>query len=475
LSFGRIALPGITLGAFLVNASLGPTLLAAAGIAIGNTLAPAAAYEALRWVRFDPRIDRLKHAVWLIVLGAVGPMAISATVGTSVLLAAGVATSETAWGTWLVWWTGDAVGVLVIAPLLFLAHFRLFPATWALRVEGAALVVCTSVTAAVVTHADLSMLYVVVPLVVWGALRFQLAGAAVTVAIASVAAIVAAASQAGPFHDLALSETMIVLQTFNAACALIGYLLAALTAERNAALAAARAAGAALEARVEARTAELSAAVQRLERSESMLEEAQGCAHIGSWEWDIATNRVSWSDELFRLYGLEPGSITVTYEDFIDRLHADDRERVAEIVQTAYRDGSPFEFDHRVVWPDGTSHWLHGRGTVAGAVDGTPVRMFGTGQDIEDRKRAEAAAQSLHDAEVRRRQALELNDDVVQGLSLAAYAIDGGDPETAVRAIRGTLASARHIVGKMLGEEEQLVAGDLIRARPALAPWKKTG
>ncbi|MBI4500466.1 MAG: PAS domain-containing protein [Gemmatimonadetes bacterium] len=100
------------------------------------------------------------------------------------------------------------------------------------------------------------------------------------------------------------------------------------------------------------------------------------------WDWDILADRVTWSDELYRMYGLEPREFRASYQAFIERVHPEDRKRVELIVGQALRDGQPFEFEHRLVRPDGTVRVLHAHGAVERAPDGRAIRMFGTTQDV---------------------------------------------------------------------------------------------
>jgi PAS domain S-box-containing protein len=104
------------------------------------------------------------------------------------------------------------------------------------------------------------------------------------------------------------------------------------------------------------------------------------------WQWDIGSDRVTWSDELYRLYGLEPREFRASYLAFIERVHPDDRKRVELIVGQALRDGLPFDFDHRLVRPDGTVVVLRAHGEVERGSDGRPVRMFGTTRDVTVRE-----------------------------------------------------------------------------------------
>ncbi len=130
-------------------------------------------------------------------------------------------------------------------------------------------------------------------------------------------------------------------------------------------------------------------AEEELKRSQMQLAEAQRLAHIGSWSWDVTTNIVDWSDELYRIYGLNPQEFGATYEAFIERVHPDDRDLVSSTIAEAYRSGEQFRFDHRIVRPDGTVRVTHGRGKVIRDQTGKPRRMIGTGQDVTERKRAE--------------------------------------------------------------------------------------
>ncbi|MBI4563133.1 MAG: PAS domain-containing protein [Planctomycetes bacterium] len=158
-----------------------------------------------------------------------------------------------------------------------------------------------------------------------------------------------------------------------------------------------------LEREVRKRTLELQEANQELQRevierkraeeavkrSEARLLEAQELSLVGNWEWDVVKNRVIWSDALMRIYGLTPEMFKGTYEGFLERVHPDDREPVAKMVERSYRDHTPFSFDHRIVRPDGTVRTLQALGKVVTDADGNVVRLVGTGQDITERKNME--------------------------------------------------------------------------------------
>lgn len=128
---------------------------------------------------------------------------------------------------------------------------------------------------------------------------------------------------------------------------------------------------------------------RRLRELQRQFDEVQRLAQVGLWEWDIPADRVIWTDELYRIYGLEPGAFAATYEAFLERIHPDDREMVHRTVMEAYESRRPYAFDHRLVRPDGQVRWLHGRGNVDVDERGEPVRLYGVAIDITDRKRTE--------------------------------------------------------------------------------------
>ncbi|MER8155653.1 MASE1 domain-containing protein [Streptomyces sp. NPDC094472] len=255
LTLGPMAWPGIALGAVAVNAPIGPSPLAVLAIVVGNTLAPICSYLLLRRVGFRPALDRLRDALVLVFLGALAGMLISATVGTAALIVSGALTAGDFWTAWSVWWTGDAMGVLVITPLLLVLHrllhrarlprgvspYRLLHRARLPRgvspyrlLEAAALLLGTAAVTLVATRTEVSLLFLVFPFLIWAALRFQLAGAAPCSLIVSVLAIAATAEGTGPFSHHSLPARMVILQAFNGSTALTALLLSAIIAERNA-------------------------------------------------------------------------------------------------------------------------------------------------------------------------------------------------------------------------------------------------
>lgn len=131
---------------------------------------------------------------------------------------------------------------------------------------------------------------------------------------------------------------------------------------------------------------------EELARSEACLVEAQRIAHVGNWEWDIERNRVRWSDELHRIYGLQVGEFGGTYEAFLEHVLADDREHTRTVVSDAFHRVKPFVYDHRIVRPDGSVRMLHTRGDVMVDAHGKVVRMAGVCWDITELRQAQREA-----------------------------------------------------------------------------------
>jgi integral membrane sensor domain MASE1 len=235
LLWGPRMWPGIAIGAFAVNVTLGPSLLPVLAIVAGNTLAPVCAWLLLRRVGFRTQLDRLRDALALVFLGALTGMLISATLGAGVLVMSGALPAGDFWPTWSVWWTGDAMGVLVITPfLLSLRTLRRPRDTSVLRwAEAVALLCGTAAVSLLATRSSLNLLFLVVPFLIWAAFRFQLAGAAPCALIASVTAIYAGAVGAGPFAGRDLLGKMVILQTFNGTVSLTALLLSAVITERD--------------------------------------------------------------------------------------------------------------------------------------------------------------------------------------------------------------------------------------------------
>jgi len=134
---------------------------------------------------------------------------------------------------------------------------------------------------------------------------------------------------------------------------------------------------------------ERKAAEEARKLSEERLSRAQQIAHVGDWEWDIATNRVTWSDELYRIYGYKPHEIAPHHELVVNALHPKSKVEFDDNTNAALKGERPFEMDYTFFRRDGSVAVLHTIGQVIRNDDGTPVRMVGIVQDITEQKKAE--------------------------------------------------------------------------------------
>lgn len=124
-------------------------------------------------------------------------------------------------------------------------------------------------------------------------------------------------------------------------------------------------------------------------QSKERLRRSQLYANIGTWDWNIQTGELIWSERIPGLFGYPEDKLEATYEHFLESVYPDDRQKVIEAVNNCVEHGFEYNIEHRCLWPDGTVRWLLERGDVVRAEDGTPLNMLGVVQDITNRKLAE--------------------------------------------------------------------------------------
>ncbi|MGB9939095.1 PAS domain S-box protein [Methanosarcina sp.] len=145
-----------------------------------------------------------------------------------------------------------------------------------------------------------------------------------------------------------------------------------------------------LEKLVKERTVELENAYELLKESGKGLAEAQKMAHLGNWEWNIVTNKVYWSDEIYRILRFKPQEFEVTYKSLLNYVHPDERDYVENAVKRTLN-GEPYDLELRMISADGEERIVHTQGDVTFDEKNTPIAMRGTAQDITERKRTEKA------------------------------------------------------------------------------------
>ena len=134
-------------------------------------------------------------------------------------------------------------------------------------------------------------------------------------------------------------------------------------------------------------------AEEALRQSEALLTIAQKVAHVGSWEFDLATGKISWTEEVFRICGFDPNQPAPSFSELIERIHPHERASFEENVKRAVTEGTSYEMDYRHYHSDGSIRYLEARGKAIFNEQGQAIKLFGAVLDITDRKRAEAALQ----------------------------------------------------------------------------------
>lgn len=131
-----------------------------------------------------------------------------------------------------------------------------------------------------------------------------------------------------------------------------------------------------------------------LKLSQERLATAQRIAHLGNWDWNILTNELSWSEEVYRIFGLEPETTPTTYDAFLSAVHPEDRDLVKESVRRALCDSEPYHIDHRIVLLSNEVRIVHEHAEVTFDENHNPIRMFGTVQDVTENRSVEEAVRT---------------------------------------------------------------------------------
>ena len=147
---------------------------------------------------------------------------------------------------------------------------------------------------------------------------------------------------------------------------------------------------------------------------------------MGTWQWDLSNNAVDWDAKLEALFGLEPGGFDGSFAAYQALLHPDDRERALAIVDEGMKTGTPWRLEHRALWPDGSVHWLEGRGEPERNAAGVVVGATGMAMNIDARREAERRRAELLEAERRGREAFEQATGVLQRLGQLTLALSRG-------------------------------------------------
>jgi len=358
--------PGIAVGAFATNLWSGAPPLVAFAVAVGNTSeAVVGAFALRRFPGFDASLARFRDIVALAVLAGMASTVISATIGVASLVLSGRVSPADFGRAWVVWWTGNLLGDLIVAPLLLT-----WASTWrvasrpAALAEAAALGAVLSVSAALVfiqrpeavVEKPILLPYVLFLPLIWAALRFGVRGAATGMFVVAFAAVLGTYTGHGIFVCADWTDSLFALHAFLVAAALATLLIGSLVCE--------------------------------LRESEERQRIAVEAAHLGVWFWNLKTDRLVWTPACKSMHGIDPDE-EVSYGRFLETLHPDDREETQRATRQALEKCTDYWVEHRVLWPDGSLHWISGTGRVLCDEACEPYRMVGVSLDITAHKRAD--------------------------------------------------------------------------------------
>jgi PAS domain S-box-containing protein len=279
------------------------------------------------------------------------------------------------WMGWKIVFLSEVLAFITLTPALlgWISQGRaLMGRSLAYHVEGVILTAgLVLVSYAVFTMPENSrspaLFYALVPFLLWSALRFGWLGVSTSLVAVTFLSIWGAVYGRGPFSNMVPLTDPLPLQMFLIFAAIPFMVLSALAEEHE-------------------------EAAHVVRKSEERLQLAQRAARIGSFERDIATGVLTWATGLENMYGLPPGAFEGKHVGFLESLiHPDDRGNVANLTNRAMKTGDPTDGEWRVIWPDGTVHWIAGRWQVFMDDSGAPSRMVGVNIDITVRKRAEEA------------------------------------------------------------------------------------
>lgn len=370
--------PGVALGAFLANTATPIPPMAAAGIALGNAVeALVAAYLFRRAAGPRPQLHDLRHVRTLLVAAPLGAVC-AALIGPASLWLADALPSPLP-NAVAVWWTGDLLGMLVVAPVFLTWAFPRDPGESTRRLlELVALCVSTVVAAELALGQSVGVLYEVnyayllFPFVIWAALRFGPRGASLMTLTVATAAVWRTIQGGGPFIGASVTRTLYAVAIYIVIVAVTGLVLAA------------------------AVRWERQQATSALAQSEERLRRALDAARMGTWTWSVEDDTLTWDDNLRRLYGLGPGDRVSSYDDFLERVHPQDRNLVRESVRRVLADGGDLDYEFRAVLPDGRVRWIADQGEVRRDQQGRAVSLTGVCTDVTERRVAEERLRQAH-------------------------------------------------------------------------------
>ncbi|KAM3093466.1 MASE1 domain-containing protein [Phormidesmis sp. 146-35] len=412
LLFGRSAWVGVALGALLFARSLsGVTWVTAIGATIGSTLEAVSGEFLLQRVGFRPSLRRLQDVSSFVAIGAAFSSAVNATISTLNGYLAGLVPEQGLLDNWWTVWLGDGVGILVVTPALLTwlsqpvqrrpsvsalvkawrehRSFRrrsvevmlwlglLILCAWVVLVAPGRLGEDASGLARYLLH------YLPFLVLGWAALRLGQWGTVLSSLIFSAIALWGVIQNRDWMRVGDSQQAISQVQAFVGVTTVMALMLAAAIAERQ-------------------------QAEDLLRKQEASLTNAQRVAQIGNWDWDESPCStqisLSWSDELYRILGYVPRSLRPTPENFLRRVHHDDRNQVRQALERARLLHKPYRLCYRIVLPNGLER------TVSEQVEVNGMNITGTVQDITEQQRLSERDRLLNEITLQVRQSLQIEE-----------------------------------------------------------------
>jgi len=374
--------PGVFLGAFVGNAwayfSLDSFSVAMSAIVagtcngIGDVLSTVGAVLLLSFISKKPNIlDDYRDFTLFVILAVILGPAVSALFGVSSLALMGFLPWSDYINVLITWWTGDGVGALLLAPLILSWYERytkktVQPLVWKtiILIGGGTFLACILFGIFEVPYWLFLLSYAAAPILLVTSLYLGQENCFSALIALSSVAVLATSVSIGPFSSSSQNLNLLALQLFIGVMSYVVCLLSITIRQR-------------LE--VEARVKETA----------DTLAQAQQIANLGSWELNLTSNILTWSDQVFRIFEIDPSKFDASYEGFLNAIHPDDRDYVNQAYTDSLLNKKPYEVEHRLMMSDGRIKYVAERCESTFDESGSPVRSIGTVQDITEKKLAD--------------------------------------------------------------------------------------
>jgi PAS domain S-box-containing protein len=361
---------------------LGASLSVSLWLTLGNAIEVIVAAFGVRYFfKSIPRLNNTKSLAHYSLIAAVLAPAAGAFIGA-------LATEHgDYWLHWRMWFLSDGLALFTLPPALWglvqlgstlgsksrLYCLELLTLTTVLILFGYATLVAFG------RNTPQALLYPLVPLLLWFAFRFGYEGISISVLVVSVLSIWGAVHGRGPFTAPGPIDGVLALQLFLLFTAAPFMVLAVLVEQHK------------------QDEQALRESAEEVRAREERLRLAQQAARIGTFERNVRTGVVTCTPEVEAMYGLPPRSFEGTTTNFFENLvHPDDRARLIILIEAGLKTGHAVDGEWRVIWPDGSVHWIAGRWQVLMDESGNPLRVVGVNVDVTERKKAEEARLELH-------------------------------------------------------------------------------